>query len=166
MEVNMIVAMGIDGAIGKEGDLIWHIPEDLKHFKALTTGHPVIMGRKTWESLPKRPLPGRRNIVLTRQQEYETPGAEKADSIETALEITSEENPFIIGGAEVYKAALPFVTKLHLTIVEDKCDNADAFFQIPLDSFKKIEESALQTSSVTSSPRFRYQTYIRTNLSK
>ena len=75
MDVNMIVAAGDDGAIGRKGDLIWHISSDLRRFKALTMGHPVIMGRKTWESLPKKPLPGRLNIVVTRNAGYKADGA-------------------------------------------------------------------------------------------
>lgn len=131
--VYLIVAIGEDGAIGRKGDLIWKISEDLKHFKSLTTGHPVIMGRKTWESLPKSPLPNRRNIILTRQKDYKAEGAEIVYSVEEALKITKEEEPFIIGGAEIYKAFLPYITHFHITKVFDKCQEADSFLTLPSD---------------------------------
>lgn len=131
--VHLIVAIGEDGTIGKNGDLIWKISEDLKQFKALTTGHPIIMGRKTWESLPKRPLPSRRNIVLTRQNNYKAEGAEVTDSLEEALEMTKGEEPFIIGGAEIYKAFMPYVSTFHITKVFDTCPEADSFLILPSD---------------------------------
>ena len=109
-EVHLIVAIGEDGAIGKNGDLIWKISDDLKRFKSLTSGHPVIMGRKTWESLPKRPLPGRRNIILTHRKDFQGEGAEIVNSIEEAIRITENEEPFVIGGAQIYKLFLPYAT--------------------------------------------------------
>lgn len=160
-KVNLIVAIGRDGAIGKDGELIWRLPEDLKHFKEVTTGHPVIMGRKTWESLPRRPLPGRRNILLTRQKDFVAEGAEIVNSLEEALEATTGESPFIIGGAEVYKAFLPYATHLFITQIEASSPEADTYLPLPLNSFKKIEESPLFTSSIPSSPAFRYQIYER-----
>lgn len=165
-EVCMIVAMGKDGAIGRRGDLIWRLPEDLKRFKALTTGHPIVMGRKTWESLPKRPLPKRRNIVVSRQNDFRTEGAETASSIEEALEQTKGESTFIIGGAEIYKASLPFITKIYLTFIDESCEDADTF--LPLEKltddkinlggfeFRKTEESELNREPVA----HRYVTYI------
>lgn len=99
--VNAIVAMGRDRSIGINGDVPWHIREDLRHFKALTSGHPVIMGRATWESLPKRPLPGRLNIVVTRNPDYVAEGAQTAPSIEAALQLCPVGDvPFIIGGGQ------------------------------------------------------------------
>ena len=160
-KVNLIVAIGRDGAIGKNGELIWRLPEDLKHFKEVTTDHPVIMGRKTWESLPRRPLPARRNIILTRQKDFAAPGAEIVNSVEAALNITNSESPFIIGGAEIYKAFLPYTANLFITLIEDSCPEADTFLPLPLDLFKKIEESPLLISSIPSSPAFRYQIYER-----
>ena len=157
----MIVAIGSNGEIGRKGDLIWHLPEDLKRFKALTIGHPVIMGRKTWESLPNRPLPGRRNIVLTHNVNLEITGAEVVNSVEEALDITKGESPFIIGGAEIYNSFLPFVSTIYLTVVNESCQDADAFLSIPFNSFRQIEESALQISSSPDSPSFLYQTYKR-----
>lgn len=158
--INMIVAIGKDGAIGKGGDLIWKIPEDLKRFKALTTGHPVIMGRKTWESLPKRPLPGRRNIIITRQKDYKPEGAEVVNSIPEAIEVTQNELPFIIGGAEIYRAFLPFTDYIYLTEVDDKCGEADSFLHIDFSNgWELTEESPLETTPAGLS--YRYLTYHR-----
>lgn len=115
MEVNMIVAAGKDGAIGKNGDLIWHISSDLKRFKALTMGHPVIMGRKTWESLPKKPLPGRLNIVVSRNPDFIAEGARVVTTPEDALGVSGDSSPFVMGGEQIYKAFMPYVTKIFLT---------------------------------------------------
>lgn len=120
-------------AIGNKNKLLWHIPSDLKHFKELTLGHPIIMGRKTFESIVAmlgQPLPGRKNIVLTRNTDYAPKGAEVAHSLEAAFAIAERENPTEIhigGGAELYEVAMPYVSKLHLTLVEDE-PIADTFF--------------------------------------
>lgn len=160
MEVNLIVAIGKDGAIGRAGDLIWKIPADLKRFKTLTTGHPVIMGRKTWDSLPKKPLPGRRNIIITRQKNFKADGAEIVNSVEEALETVKNDSPFIIGGAEIYKATLPLATRLYLTRVEEECGDADAFLDLNLNNdWEKIEESPVE--STQEGIRYRYLTYSR-----
>lgn len=126
MEVNMIVAAGRDGAIGKEGNLIWHISSDLKRFKSLTMGHPVIMGRKTWESLPKKPLPGRLNIVVSRNPDFVAEGARVASSPEEALALSGQSSPFIMGGEQIYKAFMPVVTRIYLTEIDAECQEADA----------------------------------------
>lgn len=161
MEVNMIVAAGRNGVIGRKGELIWHLPGDLKHFKTLTTGHVVIMGRKTWESLPKKPLPGRRNIVLTRNMNYKANGAETVSSPEEALEKTAGEIPFIIGGEEIYRLFLPYAKRLYLTEVDADCPDADAFLPTGLNDgdWETIEEGPWQTPE--NPPRFRYLTKIR-----
>ena len=144
--VSLIVAIGEDGSIGKNGELIWKISEDLKRFKKLTTGHPVIMGRKTWESLPKRPLPHRRNIVLTRNKDYVAEGGEVTSSIEEALDMTRGESPFIIGGSEIYKAFMPYITDFHITKVFDKCRDADTFLELP-DNIELVWESPVYSES-------------------
>ena len=147
MDVKMIVAIGKDGAIGRNGDLIWRIPADLKRFKALTTSHPVIMGRKTWDSLPKKPLPNRRNIILTRQPDFKADGAEVVNSIEESLDLTKDETPFIIGGAEIYNAFMPYATELYLTEVDAICPEADAFLNPDLNhDWEKIEESPIENT--------------------
>lgn len=161
MEVNMIVAVGKDGAIGRNGDLIWHIREDLRRFKALTLGHPVIMGRKTWESLPKRPLPGRVNIVITRNPDYKAEGAEVVTSPDAALAKAGEDSPFIMGGEQIYRLFMPLATTLFLTEVDAACPDADAFIQYPLDP---SEWQASEMSDIQQTPEgipYRYATYLR-----
>ena len=129
-EIVIIAAVARNRVIGKDNKLLWNIPEDMAHFKALTSGHTVIMGRKTWESLPPRfrPLPGRRNIVISRQTDYAAPGAEIAGSLENALQLASTaETLFVIGGAEIYAQALGLADRLELTEV-NLAPEADAWF--------------------------------------
>jgi len=114
--VILVAALARNGVIGVRGKLPWHLPADLQHFKALTLGHPLLMGRKTWESLARRPLPGRDNIVVTRQPGYAAPGARVVASLEAALALCAGEAvAFVIGGAELYAAALPRADALALT---------------------------------------------------
>ena len=127
MSISIIVAIAQNYAIGFENKLLYWLPNDLKRFKSLTTGHTIIMGRKTFESLPKGALPNRRNIVLTRQN-IEFPGAERYGSLEEALAQCKEEEVFIIGGASVYEEALPLANKLYITHIKDTPEQADAFF--------------------------------------
>lgn len=115
--------------IGLNNKLLWNIPEDLKRFKEITSGHPIIMGRKTYESIG-RPLPNRTNIIITRNSDYKAPGCVVVESLERALEKaknTHSEEIFIIGGGEIFKQALPVTDKLYLTIVEGDFE-ADVFF--------------------------------------
>lgn len=114
MKLVIIAALARDGTIGDGGKIPWHIPGDLKRFKRLTLGHPVIMGRKTWESIG-RPLPGRRNLVLTRRAQIA--GAECFPDLDAALATCGDETVFIIGGAEIYRLALPRADELYLTQV-------------------------------------------------
>lgn len=148
MDINLIVAIGKDGAIGKNGDLIWRLPSDLRHFKRLTTGHPVIMGRKTWESLPKKPLPSRQNIVMTRSLDFSPTGAEVAHTADEALNLANDSSPFIIGGSEIYKTFLPMTGYLYLTEVDAICLDADTFLTLDLEKdWEKIEESEPEESN-------------------
>ena len=127
--ISIIVAIAQNGAIGYKGDLIYHLSADLRRFKELTTGHTVIMGRKTYESLPKGALPNRRNIVLTRQQGASFPGTEVYSSIYEALSKCSrDEKVYIMGGAQVYTQALPMADELEITLVYDSPAQADTFF--------------------------------------
>lgn len=146
--INIIVAHSRNMAIGKAGALVWRLPDDLKRFKKLTTGHPVIMGRKTWESIPEkfRPLPGRTNFIITRDSSYSAPGATVTTSIEHALasarQAPENEEIFVVGGGEIYKAALPFTDRLYITMV-DKEVEGDAFFPEYSNKFsKKISEES------------------------
>ena len=124
-----IVVVAENGAIGKNGDLLCHLPADLKHFKTITMGHTIIMGRRTWESLPKGALPGRKNVVITRNIDFEAPGAEVYHSLEEALEATiADDNRFIIGGGMLYREAFHLTTVLHLTRLHASFPDADTFF--------------------------------------
>lgn len=163
MDIHLIVAIGENDEIGKAGDLIWHIPEDLKRFKAITMGHPVIMGRKTWESLPKKPLPGRSNIILTRNKDYKAEGGEVLTSIEEVIGRLKDEDVFIIGGAEIYKAFLPFSTSLDLTRIEERAEDADTFLDLKLDEEWEIEEKGEQMESKTG-VKYRHERYKRRHL--
>lgn len=127
--VTLIVAAGEDNAIGKDNDLIWHLSDDLKHFKSLTDGHHIIMGRKTFESFPK-PLPNRTHIVVTRQDNYKVPkGVIVVHSLEDAFDAARTDNqPFVIGGGEIYKQAMRHANTIELTRVHESFKNADAFF--------------------------------------
>ena len=128
-KLTIIVAAGEDNAIGKDNSLIWHLSDDLKHFKSLTSGHHIIMGRKTFESFPK-PLPNRTHIVITRQQDYIVPsGVIVVNSLEDAIDAARfDKQPFIIGGGEIYKQAMPLADKLEITRVHSTFENADTFF--------------------------------------
>jgi dihydrofolate reductase len=126
MTVSIIVAIAKNHAIGKNNKLLWHLPKDLKHFKDVTTGHTVIMGRKTYDSVGK-PLPKRRNIVITRQA-ISIEDCEVVSSVEAALALcANEEEVFIVGGAEIYKQALPLTDRIYLTIIDHDFDG-DTFF--------------------------------------
>lgn len=144
--ISIIVAVAANNAIGKDNDLIWHISDDLKHFKAITSGHPVIMGRNTWNSLPKRPLPKRRNIVITHDVSFCDNGAEVAHSVAEALAMVSmEEESFVVGGAAVYGQFMPFANRLYVTHVLKDFD-ADTFFPVIDESvFCKVSESDVFT---------------------
>lgn len=129
--VNIIVAATLDGAIGLEGDMLYYIGPDLKRFKELTTGNTIIMGRKTFESLPKGALPDRRNIVVTRQSTFAAPGAETAASLEDALAMAAGQEIFIIGGESIYRQAMPLADRLYLTEINIRRPDADTFFPLP-----------------------------------
>lgn len=141
--ISIAVAIGENYAIGKNNQLLWHMPADLKFFKQTTSGHTVIMGRKTFDSVGK-PLPNRRNVVITRNTELKIEGVEVVNSLEKALEITqTEEKPvFIVGGAEIYRQALPKTDTLYLTTIHHTFD-ADTFFpEIDRKEWKVISSEA------------------------
>lgn len=136
MIVTDVVAIAENHAIGKNNQLLWHLPNDLKHFKTITSGHTVIMGRKTFDSVGK-PLPKRRNIIVTRQ-DLAIDGCEVVNSVEAALALCkNEDEVFIVGGAEIYKQSLHLVNRIYLTIVHQSFD-ADSFFpEINVDEWKE-----------------------------
>ena len=124
----IIAAAAKNGVIGKEGKLPWHIPEDLKHFKRLTTGHPVIMGRKTFESLPNGPLKNRDNIILTHHTGFQVNGATVVHTIEEACNAVKDASEaFVIGGGEIYKLFLPLTDRMYITLIGDSYE-ADTWF--------------------------------------
>mgnify|MGYP003385870985 CR=1 FL=1 len=125
--ISMIVAMADNRAIGKDNELLWHLPKDFQHFKSVTMGKPIIMGRKTFESIGK-PLPGRKNIVITRNNDFAAEGVVVVHSIDAALQESKEfDDVMIIGGASFYQQMLPKVSTLYVTVVHGQFE-ADAFF--------------------------------------
>ena len=116
--ISLVYAVSQNGVIGMDGGLPWHLPSDLKHFKAVTLGKPVIMGRKTWDSLPKKPLPGRLNIVVTRHKDWQAEGALVAHDAEAAVRLAGDAPEIcVIGGAEIFKSFLPTADRIYLTRV-------------------------------------------------
>ena len=146
-ELTIIAAVSINNVIGNKNKLIWDLPNDLKRFKELTTGHSVIMGRKTFDSLPN-PLPNRDNIVITRNTDYSNPDIKVCSSIEDAINLTkTDSQPFIIGGGEIYSQTINLVDKIELTRVYKEFDG-DAFFpEIPLDNFELINEERYNSNA-------------------
>jgi dihydrofolate reductase len=124
--LTIVAAMARNRGIGIDGKMPWHLPNELRHFKATTLGRPIVMGRKTWESIG-RPLPGRQNIVISRNREYAGEGFELCQSLDHALEISSGNEVMVIGGGELYKQALPMASRMVLTLVDCEPD-ADTFF--------------------------------------
>lgn len=140
MKISMIAATGKNMELGRNNALIWRLPDDLKFFKKTTLGKSVIMGRKTFESLPKA-LPGRKNIVITSNKNYDAPGAVTVTSPDDALKEAEGDEVFVIGGESVYKAFLPAADRIYLTETDGTCDDADAFF--PDFDKKKYKASVL-----------------------
>jgi dihydrofolate reductase len=156
----MIAAVAENNALGKNNELVWHLPNDFKRFKSLTTGHHIIMGRKTFESFPK-PLPNRTHIVITRQKNYQPEGCIVVDSIEKAIAICPEnETSFIIGGGEIYKLGLPYTDQLEITRVHYNFEG-DAFFpEINLDNWQEVftEFNPIDDKHLY---EYTYQTFIK-----
>jgi len=140
-KITIIAAIDQNNVLGKDNQLIWHLPEDLMRFKRLTTGHAIIMGRKTYESLPKA-LPNRHNIVITRNQNYSKEGITVCKSLEAAIECASDdEQPFVIGGGQVYEQAIELASKIELTRIHSQFEGDVFFPDIDLKKwFKKKEE--------------------------
>jgi len=144
MRISLIAAMAENGVIGRGGQLPWRLKADLARFKQLTMGHTLIMGRKTWESIG-RPLPGRRMIVVTRQPGYAAEGVEASHRLEAALEaarIAGEEEAFVIGGAEIYRQALPIVDRLYMTLVLAEVEGDTKFPGVDWDLWARIESES------------------------
>lgn len=140
--ISLIVAIDENNAIGKNNNLLCHLPNDLKYFKSITNGYPVVMGRKTFESLPKGALPNRRNIVITRDKNLKYENCEMCHSIEEALELCkNEQQVFFIGGATIYNEAIQHADYLFITQIHHKFDGADTFFPQISDKVWKMENT-------------------------
>ncbi len=147
MKLSLIVATANNNVIGRNNELPWHLPQDLKYFKSVTLGKPVIMGRKTFESIGK-PLPGRTNIVVTRQKNWSFAGVLVAQSVQDAVEIAQQfrneqdnlaEEVMVIGGAEIYRHSLPIADRVYLTRIAANVKNADAYFpDLPANQWKLV----------------------------
>ncbi|MFT4232235.1 MAG: dihydrofolate reductase [Leucobacter sp.] len=168
MRIGMIwaEARGADGrgAIGRGGEMPWHLPEDLAHFRRVTTGAPVIMGRRTWESLPERfrPLPGRDNVVVTRDPAFDAPGATVAHSLEEALAAVRDrgaELVWIMGGGQLYRAAMPLADELVVTRIELDVPDADTFATEIPPTFALQDETPEAASSTGIG--YRFQRWVR-----
>ncbi len=161
-EVNIIVAVAPDMAIGRGGDLLFHVSDDLKRFKELTMGHPIIMGRKTFESLPKGALPGRRNIVISRNKDFKAEGAETVGSIDEAITLcTGAEKVFIIGGAQIYAAALPVADRMMLTRFDRSANDADCFFPEIDETEWLVTEKSEPATDPKSGVNYHFETLVR-----
>lgn len=138
MNLTLIAAMAENRVIGKDNDLIWHLPDDLKHFKNLTRGHHVIMGRKTYESMGK-PLPGRTNIVVTRKKDFRADGCILVNTLEEAIQkAEGDAQPFIIGGGEIYRQSLRYAQTIELTLVHHQFDGDTTFPKIDIDYWEEV----------------------------
>jgi dihydrofolate reductase len=160
--LNLICALAENNAIGFENRLLYRLSSDLRHFKELTSGHTVIMGRKTFDSLPKGALPNRRNIVLTRQQGLEIPGVEIFNSLPDALKACADDaEVFIMGGETVYAEGLAHADRLYLTHVHNTPAHADAFFPvINMDEWKVVETEEFEADEKDECP-YAFTTYVR-----
>jgi len=148
--LNLIVAWARRGVIGRGGTLPWHLPEDLRHFKRITLGHPIIMGRRTWESIG-RPLPGRRSIVVTHNPRWQAPGAERAASLPQALAMCGDATEiFVIGGAQLFAEALPLAQRVFLTAIDADFEG-DTFFP-PIDLGHWLETSSVHLAPTGERP--------------
>ena len=160
--LSIIVAIDNSGAIGRGGELLFHISDDLRRFKALTMGHPIIMGRKTFESFPNGALPGRMNVVVTRNPDYSAPSIVTAASVDDAIALTADaDETFIIGGGEIYRQTVERADRMYLTIVDTVADGADTFFpKFDPDEWEISSTSSLLTDQ-RSMLRYRFVTLQR-----
>ncbi len=160
--MTLIAAVAENGAIGRDNKLIYYLPDDLRRFKALTTGHTIIMGRRTFESLPKGALPNRRNIVLTRKGKAEDfPGCDVYGGLyEALLDCREDEDIYIIGGSSLYNEAMPLATRLCLTLVHDTPSDADTFFPLLTPEWKEVAREDRPADERHAVP-FSFVDYIR-----
>ena len=161
MTLTLIAAAAENNALGKDNQMIWHLPDDFKRFKQLTTGHYIIMGRKTFESFPK-PLPNRTHVIITRQDNYTANGCIVVNSLDEAIKICpQEEEVFIIGGGEIYKQSINRADKIELTRVHGTSPEADAFFP-EIDTTKwKLTEEVFHPKDEKHAFEMTFQTYLK-----
>ena len=163
--INIIVAVADDWAIGRQGDMPWHISADMKFFKATTLGHSVVMGRRTWESIGSKPLPGRQNIVVSSRlaEEWkESPaGAIAVPSLEEALEAATDPDIFIMGGGMIYRQAMDIADRLYVTHVHTTIPDADTFFPVIDPEVWELAERSNTTKDPASGLRYEFRTYVR-----
>jgi dihydrofolate reductase len=161
LKLSLVAAVARGGVIGRGGKLPWHLPEDMARFRKVTTGHPVVMGRRTWDSLPDRfrPLPGRRNVVVTRNERWAADGAERAGSLDDALELL-EDTPqvFVIGGGELFAGALPLADELRLTEIDLEVAGDTFFPSWDRDGFEEVSREEHVTDTGI---RYSFVTYSR-----
>ena len=156
----MIAAAAENNALGQDNELVWHLPNDFKRFKTLTSGHHIIMGRKTFESFPK-PLPNRTHVIITRQKNYKAEGCIIVDSIEKALLVCPKnEDTFIIGGGEIYTLSLPFTDKIEITRVHHSFE-ADAYFPVLNEEEWILVQSDFNKKDEKHIYDYTYLTYVR-----
>jgi dihydrofolate reductase len=161
LKIALVAAVARNGVIGRDDSIPWRLPEDMAHFRDLTMGHPVVMGRRTWESLPDgfRPLPGRGNVVVTRNPDWSAQGADRASSVEDAFRLLdAEPEVFVIGGGEIYAAALPYSDELHLTEIDAEVDGDTTF---PTWDPGEFEETSREDRVSADGTRFAFVTYRR-----
>lgn len=159
-DIVLVLARADNGVIGKDGDLPWRLPADLKHFKALTAGHPMLMGRRTFDSLPGL-LHGRRHIVLTRDRNWTARGAEVAHDVDEALGSAAAPTLMVIGGAEIYRLFLPLATRIELTEVHVAADG-DAAIAYP-DPAEWRESARADHPAMEGRPAYSFVTFLRTD---
>jgi dihydrofolate reductase len=141
MKISIVVAMDANGVIGRNNELPWYLPADLQHFKKTTMGKPILMGRKTWESIG-RPLPGRTNIVITRDSDYQADGCVVVNSIDAAMAAAGEQDEvMVIGGAEFYRQVLPRADTLYLTRIHASFDGDTVFPELHAPDWREVERS-------------------------
>ena len=165
MSLALVWAQTPTGVIGRDGTLPWHVPEDMAHFRELTRGHPVIMGRATWESLPPRfrPLPDRDNIVLTRTPGFEAAGALVAHGIDEALRLVGDRDAWVIGGGQVYAAFLPRADRVEITVVSLDVGGDTRAPALGAGEWRRAGRDRDETWQVSSAggTRYRFESYVR-----
>lgn len=162
--ITLVAAAGRDNALGKKGDLLWHLPDDFKHFKNVTLNHPIIMGRKTFDTFPKL-LPKRTHIIITRQKDYKADGCSVVHSLGDALKKAEQAQGHgkicVIGGGQIYKLALPYADKIELTRIHAKFEEADTFFPAFDESEWKLTYKEFHPTDEKHKYAFTYLTYQR-----